>query len=204
MIAIVDYGLGNVAAFANIYKRLNVPAGAARRAEDLDGADKIILPGVGAFDQAVDRLTQSGMREPLEEIVRSGSVPVLGVCVGMQMLAASSAEGRLPGLDWVPGSVKKFDLTRMGGSKALPHMGWNDVELAASCRLFDGLEAGARFYFLHSYYFECADSQHVLAQTEYGIRFSSAVYRGNLYGVQFHPEKSHRFGVRLLQNFANL
>jgi glutamine amidotransferase len=204
MIAIVDYGLGNVAAFANIYKRLNIPVGVARKAEDLSSASKIILPGVGAFDQAVDRLAQSGMRAPLEEIVRSGSVPVLGVCVGMQMLGAGSEEGKLPGLDWVPGSVKKFDVTRLGGIKALPHMGWNDVEPAAECRLFDGLDAGARFYFLHSYYFECAEAKHVLAETEYGIRFSSAVRRGNLYGVQFHPEKSHRFGVRLLQNFASL
>jgi glutamine amidotransferase len=204
MIAIVDYGLGNVAAFANIYKRLNLPAAAAKKAEDLQGASKIILPGVGAFDQAVDRLTKSGMREPLEEIVRAGRVPVLGVCVGMQMLAAGSAEGTASGLNWVPGNVKKFDVSKLEGSKALPHMGWNDVEPAAGCKLFEGLETGARFYFLHSYYFECADFADVLAETEYGIRFSSAVCRGNLYGVQFHPEKSHRFGVRLLQNFASL
>lgn len=204
MIAIVDYGLGNVAAFANIFKRLNVPAAAAKKAEDLRGAHKIILPGVGAFDQAVERLTKSGMREPLEEIVRSGDVPVLGVCVGMQMLAAESEEGKLSGLNWVPGSIKKFDVSKLGRTKALPHMGWNDVEHAAGNPLFDGLETGARFYFLHSYYFECSAPEHVLAETEYGIRFSSAVSRGNLYGVQFHPEKSHRFGVRLLQNFASL
>jgi glutamine amidotransferase len=204
MIAIVDYGLGNVAAFANIYKRLNVAAAPARTAEELRDATKIILPGVGAFDQAVERLTRSGMREPLEEMVRSGTVPVLGVCVGMQMLAANSAEGRLPGLDWIPGSVKKFDVSQLHDIKALPHMGWNDVEPAGGSKLFDGLEKDARFYFLHSYYFDCADPSYVLAETEYGIRFSSAVCRGNLYGVQFHPEKSHRFGVRLLQNFASL
>jgi len=204
MIAIVDYGLGNVAAFANIYKRLNVPAGAAKTADDLRGASRIILPGVGSFDQAVDRLTRSGMREPLEEIMHSGGVPVLGVCVGMQMLAACSAEGRLPGLGWVPGTVKKFDVSTLGDMKALPHMGWNDVKPATDSKLFDGLGADARFYFLHSYYFECAERDHVLAETEYGIRFSSAVSRGNLYGVQFHPEKSHRFGVQLLHNFASL
>lgn len=204
MIAIVDYGLGNVAAFVNIYKRLNIPVVVARQANDLRGASKVILPGVGAFDQAVTRLTNSGMRAPLDDIVRSSSVPVLGVCVGMQMLAAGSEEGTLRGLEWVPGTVKKFDVSMLGNSRALPHMGWNDVAPVPGCELFAGLEEGARFYFLHSYYFECADPAHSLAATDYGIGFSSAVRCGTVYGVQFHPEKSHRFGVRLLQNFASL
>jgi glutamine amidotransferase len=173
----------------------------AKSRDDLKGATKVILPGVGAFDHAMELLEQSGMREPLHDVAAAG-VPVLGVCVGMQMLAASSEEGRLPGLAWIDGKVKKFD--RATAHMRLPHMGWNDVKPVAASGLLKGLETDARFYFLHSYYFECSRQEDVLAETYYGERFSSAVCSRNIYGVQFHPEKSHNFGVRLLQNFAEL
>ena len=204
MIVIVDYGLGNVAAFANIYKRLNLPVRAAKTADELRGAAKVILPGVGAFDQAMSRLEGSGMRGALDDLAALGTVPVLGVCVGMQMLAASSEEGRLPGLGWIPGDVCKLDAGAGEARRPLPHMGWNDVEPRASSGLFQGLDDVSRFYFLHSYYFRCSQPDDVLAETGYGIRFASAVRRGNVYGVQFHPEKSHRSGVQLLKNFALL
>ena len=204
MITIIDYGLGNVLAFSNVYKRLNIAVAVAKAAGDLRGATKLILPGVGAFDHAMELLQQSGMRETLDEMVLERSVPVLGVCVGMQILAASSEEGRLRGLCWIDGEVRKLDGARFGERMRLPHMGWNDVKPAAPSGLFAGLENDARFYFLHSYYFHCARSENVLAETEYGTTFSCAVQSSRIFGVQFHPEKSHHYGTRLLKNFAEL
>jgi glutamine amidotransferase len=204
MITIVDYGLGNVLAFSNVYKRLNIPVAVGKSASDLQGATKLILPGVGAFDHAMELLQQSGMRETLDEMVLSSAVPVLGVCVGMQILAASSQEGGLRGLGWIDGDVRKFDIASSPQGTRLPHMGWNDVKPVGPSALFSGLENDARFYFLHSYYFQCARSDNVLAQAEYGSTFSCAVRSNHVYGVQFHPEKSHRYGTRLLKNFAEL
>ena len=204
MITIIDYGLGNVLAFANVYKRLSIPVGVAKSASDLRGATKLILPGVGAFDHAMELLQRSGMRETLDELVLARAVPVLGVCVGMQILAASSEEGQLPGLGWIDGDVRKFDVSSFRQRTLLPHMGWNDVKPAGPSALFAELENEARFYFLHSYYFRCARSENVLAQAEYGTTFSCAVQSNQVYGVQFHPEKSHHFGTRLLKNFAEL
>ena len=204
MITIIDYGLGNVLAFANVYKRLNIPVAVAKSAADLDGATKLILPGVGAFDHAMELLQQSGMRETLDEMVLSRNVPVLGVCVGMQILAASSEEGKLPGLGWIDGGVRKFDVATFRQRTRLPHMGWNDVKPVGPSTLFARLENDARFYFLHSYYFHCARRENVLAQAEYGATFSCAVQSNQIFGVQFHPEKSHHYGTRLLQNFAEL
>jgi len=204
MITIIDYGLGNVLAFANVYKRLNIATAVAKGPADLRAATKLILPGVGAFDHAMELLQRSGMRETLDEMVLSRSVPVLGVCVGMQILAARSEEGRLQGLGWVDGDVRKFDVASFRQRTHLPHMGWNDVKPVRSSALFAGLETDARFYFLHSYYFHCARREEVLAEADYGTTFSCAIEANRIYGVQFHPEKSHRYGVRLLKNFAEL
>ncbi len=202
MIKIVDYGLGNISAFSNMYKRMNLPAMAAKTAVELEGATKIILPGVGAFDHAMERLDASGMRDTLERLVRVDRVPVLGICVGMQILASGSDEGRLPGLGWVPGRVRAFKNEEQSRNLPLPHMGWNDVAPVSGSHLLDGLESDARFYFLHSYFFECEQQEHVVASCEYGVNFSCAVRAGNVYGVQFHPEKSHHYGALLLKNFA--
>jgi imidazole glycerol-phosphate synthase subunit HisH len=204
MITIVDYGLGNVQAFLNVYKRLNVEARTASTAADLAGATKIILPGVGAFDHAMERLQASGMRGALDALVLEERVPALGVCVGMQMLAHASDEGRLPGLGWIPGRVRHLSALAPRPPEQLPHMGWNDVAPANGGPLFADLEAEARFYFLHSYYFECDRAQDVAAVTTYGCQFACAVASGNIHGVQFHPEKSHHFGTTLLKNFAEL
>jgi glutamine amidotransferase len=144
------------------------------------------------------RFLESGLRQPVEDLVLDWKIPVLGVCVGMQMLAASSEEGELPGLNWIAGTVRRFDRP----SLALPHMGWNDVRPISSSGLFSGLENDARFYFLHSYFFDCARPEDILAVSEYGDRFSCAVCHGHIYGVQFHPEKSHQWGGKLLRNFA--
>jgi glutamine amidotransferase len=204
MITIINYGLGNVQAFANLYKRLNIPATIAAGAPDLDGATKLILPGVGAFDHAMELLDASGMRQAIDELVLKRGVPVLGVCVGMQILAGSSDEGKLAGLGWIEGRVRRFDVETLQQPARLPHMGWNDVIPKTGAKLFAGLEQDSRFYFLHSYYFDCASNDNVLATSEYGIAFGCAVRSNNIYGVQFHPEKSHDYGVRLLKNFAEL
>lgn len=204
MITIIDYGLGNILAFVNVYNRLNIPVAVAKSADDLRNATRLILPGVGSFDHAMQQLDQSGMRQPVEQLVRRDKMPVLGICVGMQMLAKSSDEGELPGLGWIDGKVKKFDLSAMPPDTNLPHMGWNDVTPVAEGGLFKGMEQDSRFYFLHSFYFECNQQSNVLAVSDYGGNFSCAVRQGNVYGVQFHPEKSHHFGSLLLKNFAEV
>lgn len=204
MIAIIDYGVGNIRAFDNIYRQLDIPIKIARKVDDLTDVNKIILPGVGAFDHALEQLEQSGMRQRLDELVIQNKVPVVGICVGMQMLAHLSDEGKLPGLGWIDASVKKFDVSKINYSTHLPHMGWNDVNPVKENRLFKGLENNSKFYFLHSYYFHCNDPLDTIATTDYGIEFSCAVNKNNIYGVQFHPEKSHQYGIRLLNNFAKL
>lgn len=204
MIAIVNYGVGNVKAFSNIYESLNIPVLLASTAEDLDKATRIILPGVGAFDHAMQRLNESGMREKLEEKVNKEKLPAIGICVGMQMLANSSDEGQEAGLGWIEGKVRKFDVSKIPYHTRLPHMGWNDVTPIKQSKLFEGLETDARFYFLHSFYFECAHAEDTMAVADYGGEFSCVVGRDNIFGVQCHPEKSHKFGIQLLKNFANL
>lgn len=203
MITIVNFGLGNVQAFINIYKRLNIGVNVASTAAQLAQADKVILPGVGAFDWAMNRLEESGMRAILDEIALSGQRPVLGVCVGMQIMAGRSDEGKMAGLGWIDGEVKRFDESRLQQQTHLPHMGWNDVEPRSTDCLFRGIQS-PRYYFLHSYYFAASDPASVLATTDYGGLFASAVRRANIFGTQFHPEKSHQWGIQLLKNFAEL
>ena len=204
MITIINYGLGNISAFANVYKRLNIPVTIATRREELKDAQKIILPGVGAFDHAMSLLQHSGMRETLDELVLEKKIPVIGICVGMQILAKSSEEGILPGLGWIDGVVKKFDVSLIKHKTRLPHMGWNTIEPINGNGLFTSLPKDPRFYFLHSYYFHCFNEINTIANTQYGIEFASAVNSENIYGVQFHPEKSHENGIQVLNNFANL
>jgi imidazole glycerol-phosphate synthase subunit HisH len=201
LITVVDYGLGNIQAFVDIYKRLNIPVSVAQTADALETADRVILPGVGAFDWAMARLNESGMREMLDNLVVVKRRPVLGVCVGMQMMADRSDEGALPGLGWVPGEVKRFEHDRFTTKTHLPHMGWNDVTPKTEGRLFRNVEAPV-FYFLHSYYFSARNPNSVIATTDYGGEFVSAVNIDNVFGTQFHPEKSHSWGVNLLRNFA--
>lgn len=202
MITLIDYGLGNILAFQNMYKRQNIEVRLARTAADLDAATRLILPGVGAFDHAMELLEGSGMRARLDELVLERRMPVLGICVGMQILARSSDEGERAGLGWIDGRVRHF--SALGTEHLLiPHMGWNDVQPGGSS-LFAQLTMDARFYFLHSYYFECTRPEDVAATSTYGTDFCSAVHSSNIYGVQFHPEKSHHFGTQLLRNFAEI
>jgi len=204
MITIVDYGLGNIRAFLNVYRRLNIDAATATSAAELRTATKVILPGVGSFDHAMEKLSASGMREVLDDLALRQRVPVLGVCVGMQILGNGSDEGRLSGLGWIDGRVRALSALAPMDSHPVPHMGWNDVRPLAGHRLFAGLDSGARFYFLHSYFFQCARGENALAVTSYGADFACAAAASNILGVQFHPEKSHDYGARLLKNFADL
>jgi glutamine amidotransferase len=204
MITIIDYGLGNIRAFVNVYERLNIKTKIARVPDDLKGASKIILPGVGAFDHAMSQLNSSGMRDELETQVKQNKVPVMGICVGMQMLAKSSDEGILPGLGWIDGVVKVFDASTIPYKTRLPHMGWNSISPVNSNVLMTNFNDDSRFYFLHSYYFVTHNPEDVIATTEYGITYASAVNNDNVFGIQFHPEKSHANGIELLKNFATL
>ena len=204
MVTIIDYGVGNVSAFKNVFKRLNIPAKTAKCRNDLRGSTKLLLPGVGHFDYAMAQLNNSGMRERLDELVLKEQIPVIGICVGMQMMAQRSDEGTLCGLGWIDAFVKRFDETTINHHTKLPHMGWNDVSPKIAHPLFKGLEKEAIFYFLHSFYFKCSNQEDSISITDYGIKFSSGVQVNNIYGIQFHPEKSHSSGERLLENFANL
>jgi len=201
MIGLVDYGLGNLEAFANIYRRAGIDARRLSRPEDIATASRLILPGVGSFDWAMDRLNGSGLRDALDEAVLGRHIPVLGICVGMQMMMERSEEGSTPGLGWITGDVVR--LPDRGAKFPLPHMGWNDVRPRGDGPLFDALDA-PRFYFLHSYHVATATVDAVLAEADYGMTITCAVQQGHIRGVQFHPEKSHDCGVRLLENFATM
>ena len=205
MIGILDYGLGNIRAFANIYKSLDISHKIITTSEQLVGIKKIILPGVGAFDDAMVKFNESGLRDNVEKMVLNENVPILGVCVGLQMLGHSSEEGKEKGLGWIDADIKIFDTSNIRHSTKLPHMGWNTIEIKSNEELlFKNLNNKDRFYFLHSYYFKCNNSDNSIAQTYYGDNFTSAAKSNNIFGVQFHPEKSLINGEKLLYNFSQL
>jgi glutamine amidotransferase len=205
VIAIVNYGVGNVRAIANIYARLGIDASIVSSPDELRRATRVILPGVGAFDWTMTHLNRSGLRDALTDKVVGEQCPVLGICVGMQMLARRSDEGALEGLGWIDAEVRKFDVATFSQRTHLPHMGWNTVRPNQNEGLFRDLgEDDARFYFLHSYYFAPDRAGDVLALTDYNGPFASGINHANIFGVQFHPEKSHQSGIKLLQNFAEL
>ena len=204
MITILDYGSGNLNAIKNIYERLNIHFEFANTKEQIERADHLILPGVGAFDETIFTLQEQGFVGVLNKKVLEDKVPILGICVGMQMLADSSEEGTLNGLGWINGKVKKFDKDIIPGKPKIPHLGWNSIEITRNSPLFKDIDSSVGFYFVHSYYYDCADEANVICKTQYGNVFHSAVNYDNIYGVQFHPEKSHDNGIQLLKNFANL
>ncbi|MCG3189375.1 MAG: Imidazole glycerol phosphate synthase subunit HisH [Burkholderiaceae bacterium] len=199
MIAIVDYDIGNLGAVANMLERIGADCMITAEPSEIERADRIVLPGNGAFDACVRALRATGLVPLLERKVRQLGTPLLGICVGAQMLGRSSEEGSEPGLGWIDFSVRRFDATR---GLRVPHMGWNDVRVdRPDHALVRGLPGDARFYFVHSYYID-ADPSVVLLSADYGGRFAAAIAHGHIAGVQFHPEKSHRFGKHLLGNFA--
>ncbi len=202
MIKILGYGSGNVRAITNIYSRLNIPCEVAQASDELETADKIIVPGVGAFDLVMSRLSDSGMLETLNRRVLEDRVPVLGVCVGMQVMGASSDEGELPGLGWIDGRVRGMDVSGLSHKPKLPHMGWNSIAPRQPFDILSGVDPERGFYFLHSFCFDCTHDENVLATATYGQEFSAAIVRDNIFGFQFHPEKSHSNGIAIFKNFA--
>lgn len=202
MITIVNYGMGNLGSMLNMFKRIGVKATIESDPVVIQQAEKLILPGVGAFDAAMNCInTVSGLREMLEHKAMVEHTPILGVCLGMQLLTRSSEEGTQPGLGWVPGYTARFPKQQV---LKVPHMGWNVAMPNTLSRLTAQVADEPRYYFVHSYCVHVDDPAHSLMKTHYGIDFDSAIGRNNIYGVQFHPEKSHRFGMQILKNFAEL
>ena len=202
MIKIINYGLGNVNAFFNIYKSLGIDCEICNSCDSLKSATKLILPGVGSFDWAMDKLNNSKMRPILEELVIDKKVPILGVCVGMQIMAKNSEEGKEEGLGWI--NAKNVHLANISKkNNKFPHMGWNDIEVTDSLLLRD--ISNPKFYFLHSYCIDPYDKKEIDGYSFYGSRFPCAISKkNNIFGVQFHPEKSHNWGIKLLENFSKL
>lgn len=205
MISIVDYGVGNIQAFLNIFNRLGIKAQRAPNIKLLREASHIILPGVGHFDQAMKKLNNSGLRDCLENLVINSNIPLLGICVGMQVLANKSEEGVLPGLGWISGNVRAFSNNPTWSQLPLPHMGWNKLNINQSALISsENNDQLSEYYFLHSYYFDAKDKSTVNATSEYRFKFDAVVNHENIYGVQFHPEKSHECGEKILKNFSTI
>lgn len=204
MIAIIDYGMGNVGSIGNMFKKIGADAEITSDFEKIKNATKIVIPGVGAFDNGMQNLTEGGYVDILNTKVVDEGTPVLGICLGMQLMTRGSEEGKLSGLGWLDADTVKFHFDNELVSRKIPHMGWNTVETLKPSRLFEGMFESPRFYFVHSYYVVCDNQQDVLARTDFGLEFVSAFESGNVYGVQFHPEKSHKYGMKLLSNFAEL
>ena len=201
MIGIINYGLGNVQSFINSFKVLGISAISISDKDQLKRIDRLILPGVGSFDSAIRKFNNSGLRDDIEDLVFNNNLPIMGVCIGMQIMANSSSEGDLSGLGWINGEVEIID---QKNSLILPHMGWNEIKVEKeNAKLFSNLPS-KRFYFLHSYHFVTNQKSSKIAYVNYGEDILAAISKNNIYGCQFHPEKSHSAGLSVLKNFANL
>ncbi len=204
MLCIIDYGSGNVAAIANICRKEKIPYCIANQPDELEQGTHFLLPGVGAFDATMERLKSSDFLGVLEKKVMVENMPLLGICIGMQLLADCSEEGEHLGLGWISGQVKRIDVSKLTRPPHLPHMGWNSLDVRFSHEVLSGIDTTRGFYFLHSYYFDAADSADVVATVHFGADLPCLVRKGNIIGAQFHPEKSHSNGIRLIANFARL
>ena len=205
-VCIINYGLGNLGSIQNMYKKLGIKVEITGNETEIAEADKLILPGVGAFDEGMRGLKKSGLMNVLSRRVLEDQTPVLGVCLGMQLLTKESEEGAEQGLGWIDAKAKRF-LFSPNSDLKIPHMGWNEVEICHKDELvkdLDKSEEAARFYFVHSYFVECANAQEVLLKTSHGVDFDAAYRHNHIMGVQFHPEKSHKFGMQILKNFYEL
>lgn len=204
MLGIIDYGSGNIAALTSMFKLHKMPHFVSNSIQELKTADRFLLPGVGAFDPTMDTLNKSGLVDFLQEQVIDKKKPILGICVGMQLLAESSDEGQSQGLGFIKGRVRRIDTRQLNKPPFLPHMGWNSISISTTAKLFSNIDLKKGFYFLHSFYFDAARPQDVAATTQYGGEIPCAVQNNNVYGTQFHPEKSHSNGVQVLKNFVEI
>ena len=202
MITVIDYGMGNLGSVINMLKKIGVASKITTDLEEIKTATKLLLPGVGSFDKAMQRINDSGIKEILDYKVLKEETPVLGICLGMQLLTNNSEEGIEKGLGYINASTKKFSFQEK--KMKVPHMGWNLVEKSTSSLLTTNFEEESRFYFVHSYYVEVENQENSILKTEYGLEFDSAIQHKNVYGAQFHPEKSHKFGMRLFENFSKI
>jgi len=204
MIVVIDLNLGNVGSVLNILKKIDAKARLSSRPEEIARAEKLILPGVGSFDQAISNLSDLKLLPVINQKVLQEKTSILGICLGAQLMTRNSEEGKLPGLGWIEGRTMRFAFKDNSQKLKIPHMGWNQVKFQKESMLMPDLANGAeqRYYFAHAYHLCCDNREDILATTHYGYDFTAAFARGNIYGVQFHPEKSHRFGMKLLKNFA--
>lgn len=205
MITIVDYGMGNLGSIKNMFKYIGVEATIESDVDKIKNASKILLPGVGSFDTAMKKINESDLKEVLNEKALKEQVPVLGICLGMQLLTNSSEEGSLAGLGWIDAKTMSFK-NRIDKKYRIPHMGWNIVNKSNVSLLTNGFEEfdETRFYFVHSYFVKVENEKNSILKTSYGVEFDSAIQKDNIYGAQFHPEKSHKFGMKLFENFARI
>ncbi len=203
MIIIVDYGMGNLGSVLNMFKKVGASAKISSDLDEISKAKKILLPGVGAFDTAMKCIKDTGMTEILNQKALVDKIPILGICLGMQLLTNKSEEGKLPGLGWIEGETFNFK-DRIDGSLKVPHMGWNIVDINKENAITNNFKREVRFYFVHSYFVKVKNPINSMMTTSYGISFDSAIVRDNIFGAQFHPEKSHKFGMNLFKNFAKI
>ena len=201
MIVIVDYKAGNSGSILNMLRKIGAEAILSDKTEDVAAADKLILPGVGSFDRGMENINRLGLAEILDKKIQKDKTPLLGICLGMQLLMEKSEEGHLPGLGWLKGDIVRFKFRPENNYLKVPHMGWNTVKPSGTNSLFKDIEE-PRYYFVHSFHVCCRNDEDILATTDYGYEFTSSVHRDNIWGTQFHPEKSHRFGLQLLKNFV--
>ncbi len=204
MIVIVDYGMGNIGSIINMFKKIRVDAVISSNPSAIRKATRLVLSGVGAFDSGMKNLANKGLIPLLEEKVIKQKTPILGICLGMHLFSKKSEEGKLPGLGWVDAETVRFYFRNTSDKLKIPHMGWNTVRIVQKHRIFEEMFEEPRFYFVHAYYVKCNDSSNVLSLTNYGFDFTSSFVKDNIIGVQFHPEKSHKFGMRLMKKFAEL
>ena len=202
MLTIVDYGLGNLASIQNMLKKIGGESIISSSMEEIIKAKRLILPGVGHFEKGMDNLYKSGLIPTLNELVLEKKIPILGICLGMQLMTSKSEEGNVEGLNWIEADTVKFKIN--SSNFKIPHMGWSKVDFKLNEPIAENLYDEARFYFVHSYHVSCINQQNVLGKTIYEFPFHSAIKKNNIIGVQFHPEKSHRFGMQLLNNFIKI
>lgn len=204
MTLIIDYKTGNLGSISNMFRKIGVEALVSSNIADLEKAKKIILPGVGSFDNGMDNLKKLGLIPVLSRKVLIDKTPVLGICLGMQLFAKKSEEGKLPGLGWIDGEIVRFKFKNDQGKLKVPHMGWNTIKIKKDNFLLKDMYQETRFYFAHSYHLACNSPEDILSTTDYGYEFPSIIQKENIFGVQFHPEKSHKFGMIIFKNFSNL